>query len=112
MSNVYSTLFVRQFAATPGLYTYVVPDGQRAVVVSIDANCSPGTRNQRAALQGFFVQDSEDVTWWQVLPPDAVTNVQYHWEGRQVYNAGDVICFNALDGGWQFSLSGFLLTLP
>lgn len=47
-----------------------------------------------------------------VWVPQAVGHQTYHWERRQILNAGDQIQVNVYDTSWSWRISGYQLTTP
>lgn len=44
--------------------------------------------------------------------PNVLTGVLYHWTGRQVVQDTQTLNYQAIDEGWTWRVTGFLLSLP
>lgn len=110
MANVYSTLLMAWRAVSAGTNTYTVPAGFRAVVRDIVA--TPMAGSVGSGLFGFDVHDHDGHIFFARLTPAAFVGGTFHWEGRQIVDAGGQIIASAYDDGWDFRISGYLLTLP
>lgn len=105
MADVYST---RLYAALDlhGNEGYTVPGGYVCVLRDVDIFSYSSGSESGFALEG----DLGQVIWYVLVPPD--TTQSYQWRGRQVFNPGDIITFNASAGSFDVTASGYLLYLP
>lgn len=107
MGAVYSTRFMNGFME-PGIKSYTIPAGYVAVIRDIDV-CATGTLS--TPVPGVEV-DIGGTVFAQLGLPFALQNLSYGWRGRQIANAGEVLNVRTSVGGWYYSVSGYLLTLP
>jgi hypothetical protein len=108
MAALYSIELLKGFFATTGDVIYSVPAAGDVVVVRcMDFFFGPNTT---AALTGFQVEDLTGTVIWGAVPPRAVSNHPYHWEGRQVLHFGDGLHVRLRDDGWSLAISGYLFT--
>lgn len=101
---VYSTRFAA-VVISGALNLYTVPAGYIAVVRSVDflaTGASPGIFAWGLAAGGIYFAGATGLT----------TDNAYHWEGRQVFNAGDTIKAITATITGQLAVSGYLLTTP
>jgi hypothetical protein len=113
MAPVYSTLLWDGYVSTSDTVNYEVPEGYRAVVRDV-VGYPPSFHN--IAPQGLTLQrysTSSPILVWGTgyIQPGR----HYHWEGRQVVNALDIIVgvtAATSEQPWALAISGYLLTLP
>lgn len=105
-----SRLYSTQFIARAGLNVnvgYTVPEGYRAVLRQVDVACATGAGDNRL----FFLENPQGgIIWIAEANPEEYFSDQ--WQGRQVFNPGDIMTFNPAEGAWDVMGSGYLLTLP
>lgn len=107
---VYSTVLYRGMP-DPGVSgLYLCPEGYTTVVRDIQV-ISPKVL---ADLPDFFIvyDSASGARVFSITSPYVDYYRQYQWEGRAVFNAGDLIECNAANGDWWLYMSGYLLTLP
>jgi len=103
---------IRIFAAgnlTPaaGLVGPVVPDGFVYVLRCIDVVELTG-----APVKQMHVINQVGGILWDFQYLSSSTVGDYQWRGRQVYNVGEQVGFQADSGQWSVAASGYQLTLP
>jgi hypothetical protein len=108
MSRVYSTRFLAVQGASEN-YDYVVPDGQLAIIRSIDMWMGTPVAAPRAYVG--ITQGTAFVTILALFGPPIV-DVNLHWSGRQVAYPGDKISFVYDSLSPDVTVSGYLLDLP
>jgi len=84
-----------------------VPAGLVYVLRDIDVTCLTN-----AAGDNFIVQSQVLGQLWGVFITSPVSNIQFAWRGRQVYNEGERVGFEVGHGTWSIAASGYQLTLP
>lgn len=112
--TIYSReLFARLFLpGGVGVQCFTVPVTEVFVIRDVAVWCAaPGTTYENgSAVNGFYFADDGTVRWWQLLDPGPVVGVTYHWEGRQVFEAGSSCTFNPLDQNWSVRMCGYIFT--
>lgn len=109
MAPLYSArIFSGQFSIA-GTVNYTVPTGfildVRDVVLWYGGTAGTGA-------QGCEVYDGTGAVIFGVFTPQACAGNPYHWDGRQVLDPGTTLSITALEGGWHYRVSGYLLTSP
>lgn len=96
--------------STSTVALYTVPAGFRAVVrdITIYQNATPLLPNNQFSFQ----TTTPTVLFWVVPVWQYVTGKTYHWEGRQVMNAGNVLNAVITGSAFYIRVSGYELTLP
>lgn len=84
--------------------SYEVPDGMVAVLRDITA------WNEFADGSQLQVFDSRGAVAFAAIDAGESFGTYVHWQGRQVFNTGDLINVYA-SGSWSFRLSGYLLSV-
>lgn len=93
--------------AATGIVGPIVPNGFVYVVRDIDAFETTG------GAAGFALLSQVAVPVQFFVSPGGAGAVQNHsWRGRQIYNTGERVGFEAASGSWNISCSGYQLTLP
>lgn len=62
--------------------------------------------------QGCEVYDSVFSVVFGVFAPQCCAGNPYHWDGRQVLDPGNQLTVYALEAGWHYRVSGYLLSTP
>jgi hypothetical protein len=88
-----------------GVITLSVPIGFKWIVRDIDVIERSLVGSQQFGALGNLGQFYAFFT-----SPAAPELTPFHWEGRQVFNQGDTLQFQALGGYWDLSCSGYQLT--
>jgi hypothetical protein len=105
VATVYSTRFL-QALAHAGDMSYQVPPGYRAVVRDVDAFLSPDNAPGAIYLWGALGQ-----TIWIYSYGVAAGGNSTQWQGRQVFEETENIWIHTT-APWDFTVSGYLLSLP
>lgn len=100
---VYSTRFAQQELAT-GSYFWIAQPGFRTVLRDVDA-----ANRSYPALMFVMGAGMQVIARFEV---DGSTFNTFQWRGRQVFYAGENINFVVSSGEWDFTASGYQLTLP
>lgn len=110
MANVYSTVFYSTPAAvTSGVPVVHVPGGVIYIIRDVLA-----TNTQRPPL-GLWGVSLYSLLTGSLTPNDQggwFAGVEYHWEMRQVLEAGDNLYVSTIDSDWTLRVSGYVLSLP
>lgn len=105
MTSVYSVQFVA-LAELTGSHGLDVPAGYKYILRDVDVV----NRSGSAVAFGLVGSAGQFVWYWDPLYNANALGGQ--WRGRQVFNPGEQIVFNALSGAWDVTASGYALTLP
>lgn len=85
----------------------LVPNGLVYVVRDIDIWASSGANNDELIM---YSQVLGALHVWKFTT--GVSDGNFSWRGRQVYNTGEQVAFQSLQGTWSIACSGYQLTLP
>lgn len=86
-------------------YIWVVRD-IIAISPALDIDTYPSSWN------GIVFYDGYGIPIWWLLRPWIRQSVTYHWEGRQVLEAGEQLYTLPYDNGWSARISGYILANP
>lgn len=103
MAQIYSISLARGFASGSTSSTvYTVPAGSIVVIRDVVLFQYAGSPSTAACtdLAGAHVAFSGP----------AVVPGGDHWEGRQVFNAGEEVVIGTAAGDWTYAVSGYLLS--
>lgn len=103
MAQIYSILLGRGFLS-PGVSEtlYTVPASSIVVVRDVVLFQFTGSPSLAACTDSAGAHVA--------FSAPAVVPGGDHWEGRQVFNAGEDIVVGATDGNWTYAVSGYLLS--
>lgn len=101
---VFSTRFLEGRASTGA--TFTVPAGFRAVVRDVTF-----FNQQTLTVTSMFVLGATGAVVVFFVDNNPTADVYHQWEGRVVYEAGDIIVASA-GHIVDFNVAGYLLTLP
>lgn len=105
-SPVYSTQLIGAAGLGNTNIGYTVPAGYVCVLRDVDAFCHPTGSASAFVIAGNL----SAVIWYWENASGFVGSGQ--WRGRQVFRPGQIITFEAQIGTYDFSASGYLLSLP
>lgn len=106
---VYTEGIIRIPFVTAGSFSYTVPDGLRAIIVDITGFLG-SEGNSESVLQ---VTSGVGIYWQWFSPP--VRARQFHWQGRQSFDAGevlDVTLSSPAGANAAIEFTAYMLTLP
>lgn len=107
MSDLRTSLLAVGTLAEGDTLDVLATDGFRMVVTNVDCSAGAGAFTP---LLGF--QDLASGGTWLYLLTSGVLPTSAQWSGRQAFDPGSGFKLNAHIGGWDFRVTGWLLTLP
>ena len=107
MSDLRTVLIAVGQLAEGDTLDVLVADGFRMVVTNFD--CTSG---EAAFTPALGLEDLVSGGTWLMLQTSGILTTSVQWSGRQAFDVGSGFRLNAHRNGWDYRITGWLLTLP
>lgn len=107
MTTLYTHRFLQLAHHAAGTITYTVPPTNTVVLRDMDLYRGPRASGPSV---GFSIENAIGGVIFASIAPLSISNMPYHWEGRQVLEATESLTVRLFDDDWSVMISGYLFS--